>query len=376
MVPRRRAPTRASRRRTSTTRCSGRAATCTCPATRCSATAAAWPASRSLDRARLRGMTTSVDVASAGPIADTGPARFLSWVSGVDVLLANESEAALLAGLPEPDQSHAATALESAYLRRRHPRALGRHGRGEARPARRRAGRAADGTTAHAEAVPVDVVDTTGAGDAFAAGFLPAWTAGADPRSCARGAATGRRSAWWPGWAPVPDRTRRPGIGRTRGADTLRVRGPAARRWQSGAHEHVRAHRRLPAGPGHRRPAPSCRGSPSSPGPRGPAAQPALAGHARRRRHLVHQLGMAVARGRRARGPRRHRQLARAGRSSAGSPPSPSRPPGSSSTRSRAAPAPSPCTQVQIGAYGAAIGGFMTLILAAVAVDTRVPTVR
>lgn len=33
-------------------------------------------------------------------------------------------------------------------------------------------------------------------------------------------------------------------------------------------------------------------------------------------------------------------------------------------------------TQVKIGAYGAAIGGFMTLILAAVAVDTRVPTVR
>lgn len=33
-------------------------------------------------------------------------------------------------------------------------------------------------------------------------------------------------------------------------------------------------------------------------------------------------------------------------------------------------------TQVKIGAYGAAIGGFMTLILAAVAVDTRVPSVR
>ena len=68
-----------------------------------------------LDRARLRGLSTSVDVASAGPIADAGPARFLSWVSGVDVLLANESEAALLAGLPEPDQTHASTALEAAY---------------------------------------------------------------------------------------------------------------------------------------------------------------------------------------------------------------------------------------------------------------------
>lgn len=32
--------------------------------------------------------------------------------------------------------------------------------------------------------------------------------------------------------------------------------------------------------------------------------------------------------------------------------------------------------QIQIGAYGAAIAGFMVLILAAVAVDTRVPSVR
>jgi sugar/nucleoside kinase (ribokinase family) len=144
-----------------------------------------------LDRARLRGLTTSVDVASAGPIADAGPARFLSWVSGVDVLLANESEAALLAGLPEPDQSHAATALESAYLAGTTlARSVGtvvvKLGPLGAVLVR------ADGTTAHAEAVPVDVVDTTGAGDAFAAGFLPAWTAGADPRSCLE---AGSRSA-------------------------------------------------------------------------------------------------------------------------------------------------------------------------------------
>jgi hypothetical protein len=35
-----------------------------------------------------------------------------------------------------------------------------------------------------------------------------------------------------------------------------------------------------------------------------------------------------------------------------------------------------PVSQIRIGAYGAAIAGFMTLILAAVAVDTRVPSVR
>jgi hypothetical protein len=33
-------------------------------------------------------------------------------------------------------------------------------------------------------------------------------------------------------------------------------------------------------------------------------------------------------------------------------------------------------TRIQIGAYGAAVGGFMALILAAVATDTSVPTTR
>lgn len=141
-----------------------------------------------LDRARLRGMTTSVDVASAGPIADVGPARFLSWIAGIDVLLANESEAALLAGLPAPrDDDDPATARAGAELAARtlcgsvgttvvKLGALGSFLMGP------------DGVAVQADAVPVDVVDTTGAGDAFAAGFLPAWRAGGDPaRALERG---------------------------------------------------------------------------------------------------------------------------------------------------------------------------------------------
>jgi ribokinase len=131
-----------------------------------------------LDHARLRGMTTSVDVASVGPLADAGAARFLSWVTGVDVLLANESEAALLAGLPEPDHESdldaARAAAESAAAvltatARVVVVKLGAHGS---------LARTSDGSQGWAEAVPVDVVDTTGAGDAFAAGFLPAWVDG------------------------------------------------------------------------------------------------------------------------------------------------------------------------------------------------------
>ncbi|MGD9957589.1 MAG: carbohydrate kinase family protein [Candidatus Nanopelagicales bacterium] len=133
-----------------------------------------------LDRARLRGMTTSVDVASVGPLADTGAARFLSWVSGVDVLLANEEEAAFLAGLPAPvEEVDAEAALAAAHEAAR--LLLASAGTVVVKLGHR-------GSLAHdreqgvafSPAVPVDVLDTTGAGDAFAAGFLPAWCDGVE----------------------------------------------------------------------------------------------------------------------------------------------------------------------------------------------------
>jgi ribokinase len=131
-----------------------------------------------LDRARLRGMTTSVDVASVGPLVDTGAARFLSWVTGVDVLLANGSEAAVLAGLPAPlPADDPATTLASADLASRSLTSTAATVVVKLGPLGALA-RSAGGEQAHAPAVPVDVVDTTGAGDAFAAGFLPAWLDG------------------------------------------------------------------------------------------------------------------------------------------------------------------------------------------------------
>jgi ribokinase len=131
--------------------------------------------------ARERGLTTSVDAASAGPLRRAGGAAFLGWVRGADLLLANADEAAVL---PAP---------LTAYVR--YPVVK----------------QAADGARwlapppVSAPADPATVVDVTGAGDAFAAGLLSAWCAGASPEEALRaGNRLGARAVSTPGARPVP----------------------------------------------------------------------------------------------------------------------------------------------------------------------------
>ncbi|TDB69809.1 carbohydrate kinase family protein, partial [Micromonospora sp. KC723] len=56
-----------------------------------------------LAAARARGLTTSVDAASAAPLRRAGAAAFLSWVRDVDLLLVNADEAGVLAGGLDPE---------------------------------------------------------------------------------------------------------------------------------------------------------------------------------------------------------------------------------------------------------------------------------
>lgn len=114
---------------------------------------------RMLERARHVGATTSIDCASAGPLAQR-TADFLSAARGCDVLIANADEAEVLGGLRG---MHAMTRTAVVKLGAHGSELLGPHG------------------SAIAPAVSVEVVDTTGAGDAFAAGFLPAYLAGVRP---------------------------------------------------------------------------------------------------------------------------------------------------------------------------------------------------
>lgn len=100
-------------------------------------------------------------------------AAFLELVSGyVDILFANEVEATSL---------YQTNSIEEALDRARADVALVVVTRGEQGSVVARGGR-----TVIVAAEPTVVVDTTGAGDAYAAGFLAALTAGADLPECGR----------------------------------------------------------------------------------------------------------------------------------------------------------------------------------------------
>jgi sugar/nucleoside kinase (ribokinase family) len=132
-----------------------------------------------LAAAAERGLTTSVDAASAAPLRQVGASAFLTWVRGADLLLANADEAAVLAGPgPADEQAARLTAhVDNVVVK------LGAAGAVWAR----RGGRV---VRVAADRVPVR--DLTGAGDAFAAGLLAAWCAGAGPEAAlAAGAALG-----------------------------------------------------------------------------------------------------------------------------------------------------------------------------------------
>ncbi|MEV0127123.1 sugar kinase [Dactylosporangium sp. NPDC050688] len=151
------------------------------------------PAGRhALRTARRRGLTTSLDAASAAPLQRLGEA-FWASVPGVDLLFANLDEARVLAG-PGGTAAQLAAAL------------LDRAGAVVVKSGAGGATWAAPSTPAvHVPAAPVArVVDPTGAGDAFAAGFLAAWLTGATPADAlAGGARLGARAVAQVGGRPT-----------------------------------------------------------------------------------------------------------------------------------------------------------------------------
>ncbi|MGY1834950.1 carbohydrate kinase family protein [Blastococcus sp. SYSU DS0510] len=120
-----------------------------------------------LRTAAAAGCSVSVDPASTGPLRAYGVDRWLADTAVATLVLPNAEEARLLTGCA--DVTAAARALAT-----RHAIAvvtLGADG----------ALWAAGDELVHRPAHPTDVVDTTGAGDAFAAGLLAAWLGGPRP---------------------------------------------------------------------------------------------------------------------------------------------------------------------------------------------------
>jgi len=144
-----------------------------------------------LAAARRAGLTTSLDAASAAPLAARGARALLDDAGPLDLLLVTTAEAAVLAPGPE------AGAVRALGRRARHV-VLKRGAQGAAWGG-------AEGVTATAAAVPPPgaLADATGAGDAFAAALLAAWTAGGEPGDClAAACAAGAEAVTWTGARP------------------------------------------------------------------------------------------------------------------------------------------------------------------------------
>lgn len=131
-----------------------------------------------LARARERGVTTSLDTNWDPAESWQGVAECLPHL---DVLLPNAQEAVALARSLGEDPADAVAA--SVSLARRGPLVVvkdGAEGGFAAHP---------DGTVVRAAGLVLDVVDTTGAGDSFDAGFLAAWLDGLSLEEAVRWAA-------------------------------------------------------------------------------------------------------------------------------------------------------------------------------------------
>lgn len=121
--------------------------------------------------AQTRGIPVAVDAASVGFVMEIGPESFLNWTHGFSTLFANEEEARVLSGEQDID-------AQMRRLGANYPRVIIKLGpRGAVLGGR-------DGIAMEQPAPMVKVVDTTGAGDAFAAAFLAAELRGEDEAAC------------------------------------------------------------------------------------------------------------------------------------------------------------------------------------------------
>jgi sugar/nucleoside kinase (ribokinase family) len=131
--------------------------------------------------ARRRGVPFTIDPGSAAFLAALAPGAFLAWTKGAAVCLPNLDEASVLTGAA--GASRADPAAMAAFLTRYYHAAVIKLGADGALVA------VAGTQPARVAARSAVVRDTTGAGDAFCAGFLASWLAGTSMTGAARAGA-------------------------------------------------------------------------------------------------------------------------------------------------------------------------------------------
>jgi ribokinase len=147
-----------------------------------------------LDQATAVGAGTTVDASSADPLRTVGAEQFLAWLPAATTLIANHNEAAVLSGVE--DSTEAATILADRLAA-----AIIKCGRSGAIVAHH-------GDVVRVATEPVPVHDSTGAGDAFAAGVLAAIASGADLITAVQqGNRVGAQAVTRAGARPVDART-------------------------------------------------------------------------------------------------------------------------------------------------------------------------
>ena len=126
---------------------------------------------RLLEAAADHDVRVALDPASAAPLRSIDPALLRDWLSRCDLLLPNGPETDALASMGVWESLLGSCPMIAA---KRGAEGVDLHQRGRA--------------VEHVPAAPAELVDTVGAGDAFAGGMLAALVAGASPTDAAKAA--------------------------------------------------------------------------------------------------------------------------------------------------------------------------------------------